>query len=160
MTVTFLCRNERRAGAALLVFFVAASCTGTGRQEKSAATAGVNGIRTPSVTISVHPACADVWKDVFRDADPSLNAALQDARPEDQNVPTPAVVDRFLSKLHGLEKALVPMGRLDRDLFYMRVYVSRFEKLLLLYPQIDPALLRAAKIQACKDVVGEDGENK
>lgn len=143
----------------LLAFLVAASCTGTGHREERAVAASVNGTRARAVTISVHPACADVWRDVFKDADPSLSGALQDTRPEDQTVPTPALVDRFLSKLHGLEQALAPMGRLDRDLFYMRVYVSRLEKLILLYPRIDPPLLRAAKIQACKDVIGDDGGN-
>lgn len=109
----------------------------------------------PSITMSVPAACADVWKQVYQGADDSWKVTVLPPRPADEKVPDTQALASFIGAVEGLESALADYDRLDRDIFYVRTRTRSLKELAAKYPKLDRALLRAAKVQACREVAGE-----
>ncbi len=125
----------------------------------AAGTAPAEAAKGPSVTASVPAACADVWKEVYPQFDKGgWKVTVLDPREKDLKVPVPEVLESFVTAVPGLSDALASMDALDRDLFYVRVRGKSLAELKRHYPKIEPATLRAAKLQACRDVAAETGE--
>lgn len=114
-----------------------------------AGTAATQPVAAPQVSFTVPAACSDVYADVYTDLDPSWVVTVRhDGKVE---LPMPEETDAFLMIVPGLEKAVSGMDALDRDLFYVRTHEAGFAELQHLYPNLDGKLLRAAKVQACRD---------
>lgn len=123
------------------------------RAEKAPAAA--EAAAEPTITMSVPAACADVWKQVYEGADDSWKVTVLPPRPADEKIPDMQALGAFVASVEGLESALAGYDAADRDIFYVRTRTKSLKELGAKYPKLDKGILRAAKVQACRDVAGE-----
>jgi hypothetical protein len=114
----------------------------------------------PPTSMMVNPACADVWDEILLDWDPAWKVSALEPRPQDERLPDPAVLAAFLGSVPGLEKAVAKLDAADRDVLYVRLHTLTLADLGKHYPALGPRLLRAAKLQACRQTLAESPESR
>ena len=109
----------------------------------------------PPITVTVPAPCADVWKSVYTEFEPSWNVTVLPASKEDETPPEPEVLNAFLARVPGLEAAVAKLDALDRDMFFIRLQTKTLAELKKAYPKMKADLLEAAKTDRCRNAAGK-----
>lgn len=109
----------------------------------------------PVIEMSVPAPCSDVWKDVYEGASDSWKVTVLAPRKEDEKLPEPEALKKYVLSVPGLEDSIATFDAADQDIFYVRARIQPLAKLVKSYPTVDPKVLRKAKVQACKEAAAK-----
>ena len=105
----------------------------------------------PAINVQVPAACADVWKKVYTEFDPSWNVSVLAVTKEDEALPPPEVLEDLVARIPALEKFLGALEAPERDIFFVRVKTRTLAELQKRYPKLATKVIEDAKIEVCRD---------